>query len=193
MILKENRLTKVRAEVENIHKEALQSQRVVEYRNRMLDLLDHAGEEALNRNHPQAHFTASAFIFSPRGEVLALFHRKLKRWLQPGGHIESDDQSALNAALREATEESALVNLQLITKVPIDLDIHLIPARLSEPEHEHFDIRFAFMTHTPHRAQLSQESSGLEWLSDESLSQWMSENESIRRPVSLVQSLLTQG
>ena len=67
----------------------------------------------VDRSRPLGHFTASAFILNPMGQPLALLHKKLQRWLQPGGHLESQDQSPLQAALREAKEESQLTLIPL--------------------------------------------------------------------------------
>ena len=188
----QSRVDHFRASINRLHDGNSRSAPVVTYRQRMIQLLDESGEAALTREHPNAHFTASAFIFNLRGDALALFHRKLKRWLQPGGHIEQMDQSPLDAAIREAREESSLNDLQLIHKGPIDLDIHTIPSRPSEAEHEHFDIRFAFLTSSPGLAKLSNESSGLKWLGGDQLSGWMNKDESIRRPISLALKLIDQ-
>ena len=90
------------------------------------------------------HFTASGFVVSPDGSSLLLIHhRRLDRWLQPGGHIDPDDPSPIDAAAREVKEETGVATTSLLPDL-IDLDIHGIPARDPEPEHEHFDLRFAF-------------------------------------------------
>ncbi len=73
-----------------------------------------------------------------------IHHKKLGRWLQPGGHFEARDSGdAASAALREAREETSLdVCLANTERAPIDLDIHVIPARPDMPAHEHLDVRF---------------------------------------------------
>ena len=48
------------------------------------------------------HITGSAWIVSPdQQQVLLIHHRKLDRWLQPGGHADGDPDVA-SVALREA-------------------------------------------------------------------------------------------
>ncbi|MEA3510462.1 MAG: NUDIX domain-containing protein [Actinomycetota bacterium] len=90
------------------------------------------------------HFTASGFVVSPDGSSLLLIHhRRLDRWLQPGGHIDPEDTSPIAAAAREVAEETGVVVEPILTDL-IDLDIHPIPPRSPEPAHEHFDLRFAF-------------------------------------------------
>jgi 8-oxo-dGTP pyrophosphatase MutT (NUDIX family) len=90
------------------------------------------------------HFTASGFVVSPDGLALLLIHhRRLDRWLQPGGHIDPEDVSPIAAAAREVLEETGVAT-EAIRPDLIDLDIHPIPPRAPEPAHEHFDLRFAF-------------------------------------------------
>lgn len=52
------------------------------------------------------HVTGSAVVVGPRGTVLHL-HKRLHRWLQPGGHVEGDE-APWQTALREAGEETGL-------------------------------------------------------------------------------------
>ena len=185
-----DRVERLRAELTCLPGRLLSDQKVSQYQVQMLHLLDSSGAAAMGRDHPRAHFTASAFICSAQGEVLALFHRKLQRWLQPGGHMELSDQSAFEAALREAREESGLDDLQALSQSPIDLDIHIIPARGQELEHAHYDIRYAFVAADPTSARRSEESTGLRWLSHRQLSEWCASAPSIDRPVRMMLELL---
>jgi len=117
------------------------------YHQRMLNLLDSPGDPFHRSHYEPGHFTASSFVLSPdKSQLLLIFHSKLHRWLQPGGHVDPSDPSILHAAEREVREEVGLTGLSLVhNQQPIfDLDIHTIPARKSEPEHFHFDVRFAF-------------------------------------------------
>lgn len=114
---------------------------------RMLELST-LGPLACRRDHyTPGHFTASSFVFSEDLQHTALiFHPKFGRWLQPGGHIESEDPDILAAARREVAEELGLHKLPLLREGLWDLDIHEIPARPNkEPAHCHFDLRFAFV------------------------------------------------
>jgi 8-oxo-dGTP pyrophosphatase MutT (NUDIX family) len=95
--------------------------------------------EPLSREQPEAHFTASALVVDPsRERTLLVRHRKLGRWLQPGGHVEPGDPSLLDAALREAREETGLA-VEPGEAEPLDVDVHEIP---TEPPHLHLDVRF---------------------------------------------------
>lgn len=96
------------------------------------------------RANPKGHVTASAVIARPdASEFLLVHHRKLARWLQPGGHTESSDASAFDAALREAREETGISRFETpLGRTILDVDVHAIPAHRREPAHSHFDIRF---------------------------------------------------
>jgi 8-oxo-dGTP pyrophosphatase MutT (NUDIX family) len=52
------------------------------------------------------HVTASGVVVGRRGTVLHL-HKRLRRWLQPGGHLEPGEAPS-GAALRESEEETGL-------------------------------------------------------------------------------------
>lgn len=110
------------------------------------------------------HVTGSAWIVAPEGDaVLLTHHRKLDLWIQLGGHADGNPD-ALDVALREGLEESGLPSLEpLAAELPFDIDIHTIPARKTEPAHEHFDVRYAFQA--PHRDfVVSPESHDLAWV-----------------------------
>ena len=121
------------------------------------------------------HITGSAWVLShDRTQCLLLHHGRLARWLQPGGH--ADGQSDIVAvARREVQEETGLTGLKLVGNgsevVPLDVDVHRIPARHSvdgklwEPEHEHHDLRFLFVADPGQRLKISCESNDLRWFS----------------------------
>ena len=66
----------------------------IEYLSEFQRLLE-KGQDALWSDHfYPGHITASGFVLSPeRHHVLMIFHHKLQRWLQPGGHLEKSDTS----------------------------------------------------------------------------------------------------
>src|SRR5579863_7317385 len=61
-----------------------------------------AHADAAERARVSGHLTGSAWLVSKDSErVLLTHHRKLNRWLQPGGHADGDSELA-RVALREA-------------------------------------------------------------------------------------------
>ena len=102
-------------------------------------------ERPFDRAIPEGHLTGSAITVSGDGShVLLLHHRKLDRWLQPGGHGDPGETTGEEVALREAFEESGIRGLALHPAAPrpLDVDVHDIPARGNEPAHQHLDLRY---------------------------------------------------
>jgi 8-oxo-dGTP pyrophosphatase MutT (NUDIX family) len=134
--------------------EALDRERILEF------VLRH--ERPFDRSIAEGHLTGSAITVSADGSrVLLLHHRKLDRWLQPGGHGDPGETTGEEVALREAFEESGLPGLRLHPSAPrpLDVDVHDIPARAGEPAHEHLDLRYLVVapeggTITPELAEL---------------------------------------
>ncbi len=133
----------------------------------------------------EGHLTASAWIVNDaRTEALLVHHKKLAKWLQPGGHIDEADPSVHAAALREAHEETGLMELLPISlngAAIFDVDVHCIPARESEPMHFHYDIRFLFLA-TNHATTLnSEESNALRWFQQDTIATDPTMDASVRR------------
>jgi 8-oxo-dGTP pyrophosphatase MutT (NUDIX family) len=126
-------------------------------------LLRDAGRgDPFRRERLDGHFTGSAWLVSADGErALLLHHRKLDRWLQPGGHADGDRDLAA-VALREATEETGLAGLRVEPAV-FDLDRHRIPARGAEPEHWHYDVRYVVRAGADETFVANAESHAMAW------------------------------
>jgi 8-oxo-dGTP pyrophosphatase MutT (NUDIX family) len=93
-------------------------------------------------NQNNFHLTASGIVIRD-DSVLLIFHRYIKEWFQPGGHIDEGELPHF-AAQREVLEETGWHTALLGDDIPVDIDIHLIPANpiKSEPEHWHIDCAF---------------------------------------------------
>ena len=133
----------------------------------VLDFLDAHPDDAHLRSQLEGHLTGSGFVLdAARAHVLLLHHRRLDRWLQPGGHGEGEREPRL-IALREIEEETGLGATDL-TPFPdarlLDVDVHGIPAREGEPAHLHLDLRYGFVARAGAEPRLSQESRALRWV-----------------------------
>jgi 8-oxo-dGTP pyrophosphatase MutT (NUDIX family) len=119
-------------------------------------------DDVFERSHRAGHFTGSAFLVSADGtRVLLMHHRKLDRWLQPGGHADGDADLA-RVAVREAWEETGVAGLRVEGGI-LDLDRHRIPARGDEPEHWHYDVRYVVRAGADERVAVNAESHALAW------------------------------
>lgn len=153
-----------------------------EHHMRMLALLEASDDPFCRESYVPGHFTASAFVLAPSSEeLLLIYHGKLERWLQPGGHVEPDDADVLASARREVLEEVGLdaAQLQLAQPGIFDVDVHVIPARRDAPAHEHFDVRFLFRARTRDFAA-SDEVRGAAWTPLDALAT-TDTDESVRR------------
>lgn len=118
--------------------------------------------DALHRTCVDGHFTGSALVVEQgTGRVLLLFHTKLRRWLQPGGHTDGEATMAITA-LREASEETGIDGLRVLP-APIDLDIHEVRPP-SEPPHLHHDVRFLVVAPAGSSPVGNHESESIRWV-----------------------------
>ncbi len=119
------------------------------------------------------HITGSALIVHVASRrVLLNHHRKFDRWMQFGGHMDNDLEPHVTA-LREAREESGLMDLRCallpqgghseMGTSPFDVDVHVVPARNDRPEHLHLDLRYLLATDQPDVAQATDESNAIRW------------------------------
>lgn len=125
---------------------------------RFLEELDRL-EDPCNESADPVHVTASSVIVGRRGTVLHL-HRRLHRWMQPGGHIDTGEEPAA-AALRESFEETGLaLSHPPDGPVMVHLDVH--PAASG---HTHLDLRFLLLGPDDDPAPPPGESQEVRWFS----------------------------
>ncbi|MGH9101266.1 MAG: NUDIX hydrolase [Acidimicrobiales bacterium] len=127
-------------------------------KSRFLAELDRL-ERPFDRHADPVHVTASAVVAGKRGTVLHL-HRRLGRWLQPGGHVDAGE-SAPQAAQREAWEETGLdVAHPEGGPTLLHLDVH--PAA---DDHVHLDLRYLLLAPDREPRPGPGESPDVEWFS----------------------------
>lgn len=131
-----------------------------------------AGDELNNRKTLPGHITGSAFVLSPDKTKLLLVHHKiLQQWFQPGGHWDPGESDPLQAARREAVEETGVRIADYLPLdvaqplVPMDIDSHYIPANSgrNEFEHYHHDFRYVFAAASEVLVRQEEEVDALDW------------------------------
>lgn len=121
-----------------------------------------AREDACLRACTPGHITASALVLDADAtHVLLTLHPRVGRWIQLGGHCEPTDGTVLEAALREAREESGLDALTIDPEV-LHLDTHPITCSGGVPT-RHLDIRFLVRSAPGAEIVRSAESVDLRW------------------------------
>ena len=139
-----------------------------------------AHSDALFRTCPEAHFTGSALVVEEGTErFILLFHTKLQKWLQPGGHVDGNANLSASA-LREAQEETGIEGLRVV-RPAFDLDIHEVRPP-NEPPHLHLDIRFLVLAPDGSVPVGNHESRELHWVTERELDDF-DVDESVRRLV----------
>ncbi|MEM7364138.1 MAG: NUDIX hydrolase [Pseudomonadota bacterium] len=147
---------------------------------RLRDFVE-ANVDCFERSLLAGHITGSAWLLDSGGDrALLTHHRKLGRWLQPGGHADGEADVA-NVAMREAMEESGIDDVSALSDQIFDIDIHEIPARGEEPAHFHYDCRFLLQAaHDDY--VVSEESNDLRWIGADDMTT-LTDEESVLRMV----------
>ncbi len=128
------------------------------------------------------HFTATAFVVDADGRTLLLWHKRLGRWMPPGGHVDPDE-SPEETARRECKEETGL-DVEIVgdaqydvfagnrqegtlLKKPYAMLLENIPAspERGEPAHQHMDFVYLARPLDPSQALILAEEEGadLRW------------------------------
>ena len=111
----------------------------------ILQLLEYSPRPFSRDQFEPGHITATGLVLHPdRSAVLLVHHRRLDRWLLPGGHVEEADAEIWRTAQREVVEETgAQLDPAAVARL-VGLDVHGIPPRRKEPFHLHHDLIFVF-------------------------------------------------
>lgn len=134
-----------------------------------------------SRSTEQGHITASGLVIKDR-KVLLIFHPYIKRWFQPGGHIDEGEEP-IQAAIREVFEETGVICEPLEGHLdPIDIDLHEIPENPKKGEAGHLHIDLLFLLRAVEEREPSEDIQKV-WLPFEKIT-----NERIQRALQKLQS-----
>lgn len=133
-------------------------------------------------------FTATVYILENE-KVLLIYHRKLQKWLPPGGHIDPNETPS-SAAIREALEETG-IEVALLSQDNVLVDewnaktierpylimIQDIPAYKDQPAHQHMDMAYLAKPIGGKERENGMETEGLRWFTWEEIEQLETETE----------------
>jgi len=97
----------------------------------------------------QRHFTVTGFLVDA-DRTLLHWHKKLRIWLPPGGHIDADEDP-VHAVIREVLEETG-ITAEVVPHVPplpfsnvaqIPPPLVIICADVDDGPHQHIDMSYA--------------------------------------------------
>ena len=151
------RLVEQLASVEPVDEREEQSLRLTLAR---LQESDDPFDETLNL----CHVTSSAFVLSSRGVILHL-HKRLKIWVQPGGHVD-EGESPEEAAVRETWEETGLRVIHTDPPTLFHVDVHPGPRG-----HTHYDLRYLLLSSPLDPSPMVGESPDVHWFEFERASE----------------------
>lgn len=153
-----------------------------EIATRFIEFLS-ANPDCFERSLQRGHVTGSAWLVDASGlHVLLTHHKKLNMWIQLGGHADGDGD-ILRVALREAREESGLSSIEPVSPKIFDIDVHQIPGRPDEPEHLHWDIRYALRATGKEECIPTDETHELRWVEIAHLNRLTQEESMLRMAV----------
>lgn len=118
----------------------------------------------------ERHFTNSVYVYNPKTkEFLFIKHKKLKKWLQPGGHWEANELPD-DSAIREVFEETGLHVTLVGDRLPSEDNGQIRPYGIqrniiTEGEHEHLDLIYLAIPEDGKIVQNSDETDGIGWFS----------------------------
>jgi 8-oxo-dGTP pyrophosphatase MutT (NUDIX family) len=131
----------------------------------ILHLLRYSSDPFSREQFTPGHITATALVLNHPGDsVLLVHHKRLDRWLLPGGHVEPVDATIFDAAIREAVEETSVQLDPAFAPYIAGFDVHGIPSKAKEPYHLHHDILIG-LSAAAESISVSPESQAVIWCS----------------------------
>lgn len=148
-------------------------------------------------------FTATSYIIDEdKQEVLLIYHKKLKKWLPPGGHIEANETPP-EAAKREALEETGIA-IEFIQQENIWIDrwnaksferpylclLEEIPSHGDTPAHQHMDLIYIARPAALQDPLFPKEQNEMRWFTLQELQALVPDVDIFAETLSTIQSIL---
>lgn len=149
----------------------------------------------------ERQFTSTVYIIHNE-KVLLIYHKKLLKWLPPGGHMHPNETPP-EAAKREAKEETGL-DVELIPQENIWIErwnaksferpflclLEEIPSFADKPAHQHIDFIYVAFPVGGLLEENKEETDGLRWFSLSEVENLRSDDEIFQETQETIKYLL---
>lgn len=136
----------------------------------ILDYIEHFGDNVLLRDNEIAHITSSGFIMNPTLDKVLLIHHNIRNvWSWTGGHADGDSD-LLYVAIKEAKEETGVLDITPLTDKLASIDILTVEDHMKHGNyvnvHLHLSVAYILIAdeHSPVKI-CPDENSAVEWFS----------------------------
>ncbi|SCN23488.1 NUDIX domain protein [Clostridium sp. N3C] len=137
--------------------------------------------DMLTRSNELVHMTSSAFIINKnRHKTLMIHHNIYNSWAWTGGHADGEED-LLKVALKEAREETGVINLRPILEDIFSLDLIPVLGHVKKGKYvaPHLHISAAYLIEADENDQLTikpDENSGVMWIPLDEINAWSNES-----------------
>ncbi|KKB96290.1 hypothetical protein SZ25_00612 [Candidatus Arcanobacter lacustris] len=132
------------------------------HKNNILNFINN-NKDCFERSLSEGHITGSCWLINhDNSKFLLLHHQKLDIWVQPGGHADGDSD-ILGVTIKEAQEETGIIDIEPVSDEIFDIDIHKIPANSKDAAHLHYDVRFLLRVKNDQEPIRNRESKDIKW------------------------------
>lgn len=126
-------------------------------------------DNILFRENEFAHMTSSSWIVNhDRTKVLMIYHNIYDSWAWTGGHADGE-ADLLSVALKEAKEETGIVNIKPVLNDIYSLEILCVNGHVKRGKYvsSHLHLNITYLLEADDREELrikSDENSGVKWV-----------------------------
>jgi len=134
----------------------------------IIDYNEQFSHNILLRDNDIAHITSSGFIMNKTLDKALMVHHNIRNvWSWTGGHADGD-RDLLKVAIKEAKEETGIINVTPLTENIITIDILPVYGHMRKGKYVsgHFHLSIAYILITSEEEKLivnEDENSGVRW------------------------------
>lgn len=135
----------------------------------ILEYISKFSDTILTRDNRIAHMTSSGLILNPSlDKILMIHHNIYKTWAWTGGHADGE-RDMLFTAVKEAKEETGVVNIHPLSNEIASLDILPVYGHFKNKQyvsaHLHLNVSYALVAEEHEALRINvEETSGVQWI-----------------------------